>query len=391
MSLYILSDKTIKSFLPSMDDRYAKAALALNQCRVKTRILKKADDVYSLTNDPNAMLFITTTFSTKYYQIIKFCNINNIPVIFSHEDRSLTADYTYSTIKGNTNQTIKLLLAYSEYYNKTRPAFFALNSFSSHDRKKASLIYELCKNFSVEDIFSRDHSFNDCLENFFQNRHKYDVIFCSNDFSAIALIEELKIRDPEYLNNTFILGFMDTIISRLYSPSITSCTYVLEDVTKALLSIYRILYKSNHVTSIDIQLNSKITTRQSTNNSPINSAEINQLSNKYESSKRKLNINPPNTNQRGIPESPIIEICKEIESMLISFKNVDFRILFELLNNKSYPEICDKLFISLSTLQYHLKKMMNALDLNTKSAFLETISKYIDINNLENFIKENQK
>ena len=35
--------------------------------------------------------------------------------------------------------------------------------------------------------------------------------------------------------------------------------------------------------------------------------------------------------------------------------------------------------------------MMNALDLNTKSAFLETISKYIDINNLENFIKENQK
>lgn len=61
-----------------MDDRYSKAALALNQCRVKTRILKKADDVYSLTNDPNAMLFITTTFSTKYYQIIKLahCKMN---------------------------------------------------------------------------------------------------------------------------------------------------------------------------------------------------------------------------------------------------------------------------------------------------------------------------
>lgn len=153
MSLYILSDKTIKSFLPSKDDRDAKAALALNQCRVKTRILKKADDVYSLTNDPNAILFITATLSTKYYQIIKFCNINNIPIIFSHEDQSLTADYTYSTIKGNTNQTIKLLLAYSEYYNKTRPAFLHLTA-SAHTTEKKHRLYMSYVKISLLKIYS---------------------------------------------------------------------------------------------------------------------------------------------------------------------------------------------------------------------------------------------
>lgn len=380
MSLYILSDKKIGSFLPSKDNKEASAALALNQNRIKTKMLTKSDDVYTLKNDPNAMLFIAASLSQEYYEIIEYCNNNNIPVICAHETQNHEADYIYSTIRGNTIQVIKSLLAYSAYYNKTKPAFFALNRGSSHDRRKASIIYDICENFNEKDIYYVQNDLNECFESFFENRYNYDVIFCSNDFSAIALVEELKLHDPEYLDNVFVVGFMDTIISKLYSPSITTCSYSTDDVTKALLNVYRIYYKSNHISSIDIMLNSHIITRQSTKNLPIDSAEITHLCGKYKSLGRVLKFDTKNIN-KCVPSSPVMDICKKTEAMLTNLKPIDFQILRELLQHSHNSEISDKLYISMQTLQYHLKKMVNSLGVKSKTEFIEIISKYISLEN----------
>ncbi len=387
MSLYILSDKKIKSFLPAKDDKEASAALALNQNRIKTRMLTKSDDVYNLKHDPNAMLFITASLSQEYYKIIEYCNNNNIPVICAHETQNHKADYIYSTIRGNTIQVIKSLLAYSAYYNKTRPTFFALNRFSSHDRRKATIIYDICENFNENDIYYVDSNLDECFNSFYENRYNYDVIFCSNDFSAIALVEKLKLFDPEYLDSVFVVGFMDTILSKLYSPSITTCSYSTADVTKALLNIYRINYKNNHISSIDIKLNSHILTRQSTKSLPIDSAEITQLCSKYKSMGRVLEFDTDNT-AKDAPDSPVMDICKKIEAMLTNLKSIDFQILSELLQHNHNSEICDNLFISMQTLQYHLKKMVTSLGVKSKAEFIEIISKYISLENLEKYINE---
>lgn len=387
MSLYILSDKKIDSFLPARDDKDALAALTLNQKRVKTKMLTNTDQVYNLKNDPNAILYITATLSPQYYKIIEYCNNNNLPVICAHQPQANETNYTYSTIRGNTIQVIKSLLAYSEYYNKTKPAFFALYHGSSHDRKKASIVYDVCENFTEDDVYSVDGGFDECLNSFYENRHKYDIIFCSNDFSAIALVEDLKQRDPEYLNDVFIVGFMDTILSKLYSPSITTCSYDTNDVAKALLNIYRIYYKNNHVSSIDIALNSHISTRQSTHSLPIDSAEITQLCGKYKSKGRVLNFNKKNKISITL-SSPVIGICKKLEAMLTNFKPIDFQILSKLLENKHNNEICDEIFISMQTLQYHLKKMISSLDVNSKSEFIKIVSKYISLENLKSYIAQ---
>lgn len=387
MSLYILSDKKIGSFLPAKDNKEASAALALNQNRIKTRMLTKSDDVYTLKHDPNAMLFIAASLSQKYYEIIEYCNNNNIPVICAHETQNHEADYIYSTIRGNTIQVIKSLLAYSAYYNKTKPAFFALYHGSSHDRKKASIVYDVCENFTENDVYSVDGGFDECLNSFYENRHKYDIIFCSNDFSAIALVENLKQRDPEYLNDVFIVGFMDTILSKLYSPSITTCSYSTDDVTKALLNVYRIYYKSNHISSIDIMLKSHILTRQSTKKLQIDSAEIRRLCGKYKSLGRVLKFDTKNIT-KCVPSSPVMDICKKIEAMLTNLKPIDFQILSELLQHNHNSEICDKLYISMQTLQYHLKKMVTSLGVKSKAEFIEIISKYISLENLEKYINE---
>ena len=387
MSLYIMSDKKIKSYLPFKEDKEASAAMALNQSRIKTKMLTKIDDVYTLKNDPNAMLFITSTLYPEHCEIIEYCNNNNIPVICAHESQNPKSDYIYSTIRGNAVLIIKSLLAYSAYYNKTKPAFFALNRHSTHDRQNASVLYDICENFSEKDIYFTNDNLTECINLFLENRYNYDVIFCSNDFSAIALTEELKLRDPEYLNNVFIVGFMDTTLSKLYSPSLTTCSYSMEDVTKALSNIYRIYYKSNHISSIDIVLNTRILTRQSTQNLPIDLEEITQLLSKYKSLGRVLKFDTE-INQSCIPTSPVIEISKKIEAMLINMKPIDFLILKELLQNKLNREICDNLYISMQTLQYHLKKMITSIDVNSKAEFIEIISKYIALENLEKYIKE---
>ncbi len=385
MALYILSDKKLKSFLPVKDSKEVAAALALNQNRIKTKMLTKSADVITLKNDPEAVLFIASSLNDEYYKIIEYCNSNNIPVICAHEAHSQKSDCVYSTIRGNTVQVIKSLLAYSAYYNKTKPAFFALNRASSHDRRKASIIYDICENFSENDIYSVQSDFSACIESFFENRYSYDVIFCSNDFSAIALVEELKLRDPEYLDSVFVVGFMNTIISKLYSPSITTSSYSTDDVTKALLNIYRIYSKSDYIASIDIILNSPILTRQSTKNLPINSQEITQARSRYKSLGRVLEFDAKSIAEHS-PTSPVIDICKKIETMLTNSKLIDFQILSELLQHRHNSEICDRLFISIQTLQYHLKKMEASVGAASKSELVEIISKYISLENLEKYI-----
>jgi len=180
---------------------------------------------------------------------------------------------------------------------------------------------------------------------------------------------------------------MDTILSKLYSPSITTCSYDTNDVAKALLNIYRIYYKNNHVSSIDIALNSHISTRQSTHNLPLDSAEITQLCGKYKSKGKVLNFDVQNLPVLPL-SSPVIDVCKKLEAMLTNFKPIDFQILSKLLENKHNNEICDEIFISLQTLQYHLKKMIASLDVNSKAEFMEIISKYISLENLKSYISQ---
>ena len=74
-----------------------------------------------------------------------------------------------------------------------------------------------------------------CLKNTVEN------IGTKSDIIAIKLIHEIKNRDPEYLKNHYIVGFMNSILAKLYSTTITSFAYDTNDLVQAIYVIYKTL------------------------------------------------------------------------------------------------------------------------------------------------------
>ena len=66
--------------------------------------------------------------------------------------------------------------------------------------------------------------------------------------------------------------------------------------------------------------------------------------------------------------------------------NLDFKIIYYLLSGSTNHIICDKLFISQQTLQYHTSQLFSAVDAKTKSDFIRILSEYVNTKNLSNSI-----
>ena len=127
--------------------------------------------------------------------------------------------------------------------DKGRVSFFAVNILNVYDINNVQTLYRFYPNFSRNDVFLSENSFSESFDSFYENRYKYDTVFCVNDYAGIAFLKKMNERDPKYLRDRFVIGFMDTIIARLHKISLTSCSYSTDDLIKALASMYSIYAK----------------------------------------------------------------------------------------------------------------------------------------------------
>ena len=380
MALYILDDKKNALFLDSRNLKELSSFTALNQKRIPTKKISCIENIGIMCNDPQAVLLLTG-LSEYLLPVLKFCNHNGIPVISIHSSPDAMPDFSYSCIHDNTPYIISSLLTYFELHDKRNVAFFGL-SLNNDDCSKAENLYKLCPRFDTDDIFYADRDFKTCFEEFFIHKDKYDAIVCPNDFIAIALIKELASIDPEYLNSVFIVGFMNTYISRLYHTSITSITYNNQDVISAISTIYRAFnHNRNAFFTIDLQLKTILHVRESTHNYnwkpdlpllPCHKREPLQF--------KKIQSLPYHDDPHLAPQM-------SIENMLEKMNKIDFCILYELMLGIKNQDICDRLFISHQTLQYHTSKMLRFLRIPKRNDFINFIKIYIDIDKLKKFIE----
>lgn len=178
---------------------------------------------------------------------------------------------------------------------------------------------------------------------------------------------------------------MDSYISKLYHTSVTSVTYDIKAVLKAISTIYRTLTRDRHnFNSVNIQLPNLINVRDSTQNAPL--SEGHSLYKNLSDSRPPILF--PDFNDFTYENDPEMSIILQIENMFENISRIDFCIIYEILSGSTNRTISEKLFISQQTLQYHTSHMFSAINAKTKSDFINIISSYVSTANLGKFISK---
>lgn len=387
MSIYILSDPNIVDFVPEKNHQEIAMVKALNQKRIPVKLLAGMEDTPALLNDPSAMLLISHTLANEHRDILAFCNQHRVPVIALHSFSDTFPDYAYDTISDNFRLSMAVLLNYFFMYDKKRICFFYLNPYSPHDMKRCESLYDMYSGFHRKDIFpATADGLEAVFQSFFSNCREYDAIICPNDFIAIALINELKRYDPAYLKQCFIVGTMNTIISNLYSPSLTTCSYSTQSAIRALSWIHQVRSKNPDLCmTLNVSLYDDLVTRESTGNLPFETSDDNGI--KYPSLGRRLPLLSSDIPKiRPFENEPILSEIINLENMLRILSVLELQILQMLLEKQSNAAICEKHFITPQTLQYHLNQMLKFAKIHNKKEFIQTASKYIHLDNLKDYI-----
>ena len=231
---------------------------------------------------------------------------------------------------------------------------------------------------SIDDIYTVVNGLDNCYESFFENRDKYDVVVLVNDLVAIDLIERLKHSDPEYIEKTFFIGSMNSLLSRLYYPSLTSSSYKQTSGAIMLYRLYELCVKNrNDFGSVNIMLKNYFTSRDTTANIPFE-----QSTDCFKPANRRLNFDS-SVEEIETPEIPIM-----IESMLSSIDLNDLKIIGMLIRGKTALEIADSLFMSLSSVKHKMSNLYKLLNVKRKKDFIDTVKPYINLKYLDDYIRE---
>ena len=385
MALYILEDKNLHPFLSKRIAQEISAVKALNQKRIPTRSISNISDLSTLLSDNQSVFLIPYGITPPTLKAIEFCNNNNIPVIAMHNIPEFAPEYIYSSTGSNNWILFSKIISYFKMHGKTGIAYFGINPNSKSDLVKAHHLYNMYQPFTTNDLFFIKENFSDCFSSFVDKRNEYDAVICPNDFIAVALMKKLSKIDPDYIKSHFIIGFMDSYISKLYHTSVTSVTYDIKAVLKAISTIYRTLTRDRHnFNSVNIQLPNLINVRDSTQNAPL--SEGHSLYKNLSDSRPPILF--PDFNDFTYENDPEMSIILQIENMFENISRIDFCIIYEILSGSTNRTISEKLFISQQTLQYHTSHMFSAINAKTKSDFINMISSYVSTANLGKFISK---
>lgn len=385
MALYILEDKNLHPFLSKRIAQEISAVKALNQKRIPTRSISNISDLSTLLSDNQSVFLIPYGITPPTLKAIEFCNNNNIPVIAMHNIPEFAPEYIYSSTGSNNWILFSKIISYFKMHGKTGIAYFGINPNSKSDLVKAHHLYNMYQPFTTNDLFLIKENFSDCFSSFVDKRNEYDAVICPNDFIAVALMKKLSKIDPDYIKSHFIIGFMDSYISKLYHTSVTSVTYDIKAVLKAISTIYRALTRDRHnFNSVNIQLPNLINVRDSTQNAPL--SEGHSLYKNLSDSRPPILF--PDFNDFTYENDPEMSIILQIENMFENISQIDFCIIYEILSGSTNKTISEKLFISQQTLQYHTSHIFSAVNAKTKSDFINIISSYVSTANLGKFISK---
>lgn len=357
----------------------------LKKNRIEYNLILHEKDFIHVIKDKKAVLCTLGNDSFRIDNIILRALAYNIPVITTEYYNS-NFFLQYSNITTDYYDAIIKILSYSSQYNKNKIAFFGMNPNSTSDISKRSALLSLSENFSENDIF---YTFNDNLEesfiSFFKCYMNYNTVICSNDYVAVYLAKKMQALDKGWLDCTFVIGFMNSIISKVYHLPITSLSYDTAYLPQLIAMIYKNYIKFDNIISYHtIHLATTIYINQSTQNLPF----VKQRRNFPQTiCTKKISDCPDSKKSNNITsKTSEIQTIINIDAGLDKLNDKLLGILCMILKKKSINQISDSMFFSVDSVKYNFKKIYEIFGVSKKSELLSLLNPYINADNLEKYI-----
>lgn len=358
----------------------------LKRKRIDIEYYKGYEDFEKMRQDPTAVLYFPFSLEIEHINTVKLCNLNDIPVLCV--DASLlhgVTDCYFSSISSSDQQSMSLLLSYCEQHGKEKLAFWGANPHYV-DLHKIRTLYNFKEDFTEDDAFYITDGYEDCFERFFEKRHKYDAVICANDIYATYFLHKLRERDKEYLENTFVISFMNTILSQVSEYSITSITYDRNILESAVYDIYKNINKHReHYDGLSISLKTTIFPRNSTKDMPfLKDHPVRQFPFSKPAIKLPAPVRSSGNREKNCDNS--VDKALVVEQLLQSSDINDLKIIYMFMYGYSNEETCSKLFLSLPTVKYRSSEMFKIAGVKNKKMFIDLIEKFIDPAKLQEYI-----
>ncbi len=380
--LYVLCEKFYGEMtLTKMDVLYLEKEFNLKKTAIS--VVDSIDAAYSVLQDKEAVLYIPYAIDG-YKRLIVDCSNCNIPVVvgFNHLDEFY--DIYCNKIMSNMNYAALSLLKYFKQYNKKRVAFFGANVRSDSDRKKVISLYSCLSNFDSCDVFYNEQYIEACFEKFYEKRYEYDAIVCAHDFCAMAFVELMNKKDPDYLKDRFVIGFSNKFLSRIFSYPITTISFEQKNFVDALYSIYRVLKKIKCHSTLNVMLKTCLLIRSSTLYQPYSNATDNEIP----VLKRNEFVFPQFDTEVNFSKDNIICKYQKIENLLHIINITDLKIIYYMLQGLKNKEISSKIFIAEQTIKVYQRKILKKANVTDKQELLDLLTPYISLKYLGEYIKE---
>ena len=303
----------------------------------------------------------------------------------------------HSCISMDFSGAVKNIIDYLNTSGRDKIALYGVNPSSTTDLIKQITFNDCMKSrnpeYNGDSVFYNKASLKECFESFLPRISEYNAIVCANDIVAISLLnmmKEIGLRVPQ---DYFVISFGDTILSKIYSPTLTNVSVNLSAIGEQSVYLYSYLKKREAYVSASIAIHSSLFIRESTNgfsaeaeassdylpfgDDSIPTQEASSTSNHTYSQKSSFyhNIN--------FYDDPFATEILKVEDLLCSLNKFDVDILASLLNRESTAHIAETLYSSQQSISYRIKRMCQVIGCDNKTQLLETLSKYVSSDGLK--------
>lgn len=335
----------------------------------------------ALHDDP---LLIPTPLTSLVLPIVEECNKQGVQVIAPNSFLNIGERYRYHCVKGDFYGAVAHVLSGLRRAGKDSPALFGMNTNSQEDVLVTDAFVAQNAGMSGA-VFCNEGSIRDCFDTFYKQRYSFNAVICVNDYVAISLIENMRRLDPAYLDNTFIVSFSNTLLSRLYNMPFTSLAPDMDAIGCAVGDIYKLLKRSHgSYRAITIYVNYKVYERQTTGNCFGSEKEYAH----YESRDVFFPTISAYNQAAAYTADPEVARLSQVEMFLNKLTKVELSILMMVLRGYSNTHISEELFLSGETVRYHLNKMRALLGSGTKEQLRETLKDLISPRQIEAYLQE---
>lgn len=317
--------------------------------------------------------------------------ISNVPQAFGNRIIVLSdyaprmTDKIYSVISTNISNAFFTLYTYLKKCGKHQIALYGINCHSTADLlKKENFI---CAGGRESDCFYNNVSLEECFQSFSEKADTYDGVICVNDYAAISLVQHIY---PQR-QNLFITTFGDTLLAKLFSPSITAVRFSFRHHGDCLTDLIRFLAKNKSIGCCNLYLDFSFHPGETTSFQEFPEGDITEgaassrtlpagrIANRFVADVSQHKNFQQTSSDINFYSDEAVKEMQCIESMLLKCDSIDMLLIAQLLNGTSLSQIAQNLYTSLSTVNYRKKSLYKLCNVQSKAEFVDLLKKYINI------------